>query len=56
MAQTSCTGVTFTPEEEARIQAEVAAAEEKRRQELIDTEIRNRILDAQREQPGYRYA
>ena len=56
MAQTSSTGVTFTAEEEARIKAEVEAAEAKRRQELIDTEIRNRILDAQREQPGYKYA
>lgn len=49
------TTVKFTSDEEARIQAAVKAEEEKRRQELIDTEIRNRVLDAQRSQPGYKY-
>lgn len=45
----------FTPEEEARIEAEVKAYQEKARQAEIDAEIRNRILDAERQQPGKRY-
>ena len=47
--------VQFTPEEEKRIQEAVKADEERRRQDLIEAEIRNRILDAQRGQPGYKY-
>lgn len=43
----------FTPEEEARIEAEVQAYKEKARQAEIEAEIQNRILDAQRTQPGY---
>ena len=45
----------FTPEEEARIQAEVKAYQDKVRQAEIDAEIRNRILDAERQQPGKKY-
>ncbi|MCM1215472.1 MAG: hypothetical protein NC548_13245 [Lachnospiraceae bacterium] len=45
----------FTKEEEARIQAAVSDAQQKAREELIQTEIRNRILDAQNSQPGHRY-
>ena len=46
---------TFTAEEQARIDAEVKAAQEKAKQAQIDAAIRNKILDAQRQQPGYRY-
>lgn len=45
----------FTKEEEARIKAAVDEYQKKAREELIDTEIRNRILDAQNSQPGHRY-
>ena len=48
-------GVKFTAEEEKRIQEAVKAEQERIRKDLIDTEIRNRILDAQRMQPGYKY-
>lgn len=53
MAQNSSN--TFTAEEEQKIQKAVDAAKEQARQDLIDAEIRNRILDAQSQQPGYRY-
>lgn len=43
----------FTPEEQARIDAEVKAAQEKARQAEIDAAVRNKILDEQRLQPGY---
>lgn len=42
----------FTPEEEAAIQKAVQEHQEKVRQDMINTEIRNRILDAERMQPG----
>ena len=42
----------FTPEELARIAAAVKEHNEKVRKEQIDAEIRNRILDAERKQPG----
>lgn len=45
----------FTPEEEARIQAEVDAAEKARREQEIQDEIRNRIADAERNEPGHQY-
>lgn len=54
MAQTK-TVKKFTPEEEAKIQAEIKAAQEKQRQAEIEAEARNRLLDEQRKQPGYRY-
>ena len=44
---------TFTAEEQAKIDAEVKAAQEKARQAEIDAAIRNKILDDQRSQPGY---
>lgn len=53
MSQSSV--ITFTPEEEKKIQEAVVANQEKARQELIDTIILNRTLDAQSQQPGYRY-
>ena len=43
----------FTPEEQAKIDAEVKAAQEKARQAEIDAAIRNKILDEQRSQAGY---
>ncbi|MCM1221776.1 MAG: hypothetical protein NC548_45630 [Lachnospiraceae bacterium] len=49
------TNTQFTKEEEARIQAAVDEAQKKAREELIETEIRNRILDAQNSQAGHRY-
>jgi len=45
----------FTKEEEAKIQAAVKEYQDKARQEEIEVEIRNRILDAQNSQPGHRY-
>lgn len=49
------TKTQFTKEEEARIQAAVNDYEKKAREEMIETEIRNRILDAQNSQAGHRY-
>jgi hypothetical protein len=46
----------FNAEEEKKIQEAVNASKEQQRQDLIDAEIRNRILDAQSQQPGYRYS
>lgn len=54
MAQNSNT--VFSADEEKKIQLALDAAKEKQRQDLIDTEIRNRILDAQSQQPGYKYS
>jgi len=45
----------FTAEEQARIDAEVKAYQEKVRQAEIEAEIRNRTLDQIHSQPGYRY-
>lgn len=55
MADDKKSTVVFTPEEEARIQAAVKASQDKEREELIETEIRNRILDANKGKPGYNY-
>lgn len=46
---------SFTSDEEIRIQAEVEAYLKKAREAEIESEIRNRILDAERQQPGKRY-
>jgi len=45
----------FTPEEQARIDAEVKAYQEKVRQAEIEAAIRNKILDEQSKKPGYQY-
>lgn len=45
----------FTPEEEARIQAAVEEYQRREREEMIQTEIRNRIIEANRGKPGYSY-
>lgn len=42
----------FSPEEEKRIQEAIKEYNERIRQAEIDAEIRNRILDAERKQPG----
>lgn len=51
--------VQFTPEELVRIQmtaqAEAAANQDKAREELIQAEIRNQTLLAERNTPGRRY-
>lgn len=47
--------VKFTPEEEKLIQKSVQESQDKERQMMIDAEIRNRVLSAQSQQPGYRY-
>jgi hypothetical protein len=44
---------TFTKEEEAKIKAAIEAEQERIRQAQIEAEISNRMLDAQRKQPGY---
>lgn len=43
----------LTAAEEAKIQQAIQESKQKEQQALIETEIRNRILDAQRMQPGY---
>lgn len=53
--QTVATTSNFTSIEEARIQEQIKAHQEKIKQDQIETEIRNRVLDAQRQQPGYQY-
>lgn len=45
----------FTPEEELRIQNEIKMYQEKAREAEIQAEIRNRILDAERQEPGKRF-
>ena len=45
----------FTAEEQAKIDAEVQAAKDRARQAEIDAAIRNKFLDDQRNQPGYKY-
>lgn len=55
----TATVVQFTPEELARIQAaaqaNVNAEQDKAREEMIQAEIRNQILLAERNTPGKRY-
>lgn len=55
----TATVVQFTPEEIARIQAatqaSVDAKQDKAREELIQAEIRNQTLLAERNTPGRRY-
>ena len=55
----STTPVQFTPEEkaviDAKIAAETKAKQDQERQDLIDAEIRNQILLAERNTPGKRY-
>lgn len=46
---------TFTAEDQARIEAEVQAAKDKAKQAELDAIIRNKILDEQRNMPGYKY-
>jgi gas vesicle protein len=46
---------SFTSDEQKRIETEVKTYQEKAREAEVESEIRNRILDAQRELPGYRY-
>lgn len=55
MANNSSPSTTFTPEEQARIDAEVKAYQDRARQAEIDAAIRNKILDAERQQPGKKY-
>lgn len=55
MAKGQKTSKKFTSEEEARIQSEVNAMQERQRQAEIEAEIRDRALNAQRQKPGYRY-
>lgn len=45
----------FTNEEEKRMEAEVKAYQQKVREAEIQAEINNRILDAERKQPGKRF-
>ena len=55
MADNYSTNSTFTAEEEARIQAEVEAYQQKVREAEIEAAARNRILDEEHKQPGKRY-
>lgn len=55
MADNYNTNSTFTAEEEARIQAEVEAYQQKVREAEIEAAARNRILDEEHKQPGKRY-
>lgn len=45
----------FTAEEEKMIEKSVKASQDKERQMMIEAEIRNRLLTAQSQQPGYKY-
>ena len=45
----------FSKSEEEYIKSQVEKYQSLQKQAEIDAEIRNRILDAQREMPGYRY-
>ena len=45
--------IKLTEEEEAAIQKAIEEEKEKQRQALLDAELRNRLLDEQRKQPGY---
>lgn len=54
MAQNSST--TLTPEDQAKIEAQIKASQDAAKQAQLEFEMKNRILDAQREQPGYRYS
>ena len=46
---------SFTSDEERRIQAELEEYNKRAREAEIESEIRNRILDAEKQQPGKRY-
>lgn len=45
----------FTAEEEKIIQQNIQASQDAERQMMIEAEIRNRLLTAQSQQPGYKY-
>lgn len=45
----------FTAEEEKKIQAQIDAQKLADRQAEIEAEARNRLLDEQRKQPGFKY-
>jgi hypothetical protein len=55
MSTTANNKSDFTKAEEKRIEAEVQAYQEKVREAEIQAEINNRILDAERKQPGKRF-
>ena len=43
----------FTEEEKKKIDEAIKAEQERIRQDMLEAEMRNKILDAQRLQPGY---
>lgn len=45
----------FTPEEQALIEAAVKEQDKKLRDAEIETAIQNRIMDENRDKPGYKY-
>ena len=45
--------VKLTAEEEAEVQKAIEAEKERIRKDLLEAEVRNRLLDEQRKQPGY---
>lgn len=45
----------FTPEEEALMKAKIEKAKEDQRKAELEAEARNRLLDEQRKQPGFKY-
>ena len=53
--KTKESGLVLTAEEQARVKAALEAYQAKEREEAIQTEIRNQILDSKRGQPGYQY-
>ena len=55
MSNTKAKDTSFTNTEEQRIQDEVAAYAKKVREAEIQSEINNRILDAEKKQPGKRF-
>ena len=50
------TTTKFTEDEEKRIEAAVEDFNKKVREAEIEAEINNRIFEAQRQQPGYKYS
>jgi len=43
----------LTKEEEEEIKKALEAEKERQRKDLLEAELRNRLLDEQRKQPGY---
>lgn len=45
--------INLTEEEEKAIQKAIEEEKERQRKDMLEAEMRNRLLDEQRKQPGY---